>query len=82
MKLHWDRGASNCQTNYRAYSEFGRRVQENGSLRTDHGTASRMFLVTPEGHKKSRAGLIGKHPGLTDFDKEADMNQTSEYGFL
>ncbi|MFT6182128.1 MAG: hypothetical protein ACJA16_004666 [Akkermansiaceae bacterium] len=61
------------------YSEFGRRVQENGSLGTDHGTASQMFLVTPEGHKKSKAGLIGKHPSLTDLDKEGDMKFHTDF---
>ena len=33
-------------------SESRRRVKENCSLGTDHGTASQAFLVTPEGHKK------------------------------
>jgi uncharacterized protein (DUF1501 family) len=26
------------------FTEFGRRVEENGSLGTDHGTATPMFL--------------------------------------
>lgn len=42
------------------YSEFGRRVAENGTLGTDHGAASMMFAaggaVTP--------GLHGEHPDL------------------
>jgi uncharacterized protein (DUF1501 family) len=45
------------------YSEFGRRVKENGSLGTDHGAASQMFVVTPE-----KGGIHGKHPSLTDLD--------------
>jgi len=45
------------------YSEFGRRVKENGSLGTDHGAASQMFVVTPTG----KGGLHGKHPSLTDL---------------
>jgi uncharacterized protein (DUF1501 family) len=45
------------------YSEFGRRVKENGSLGTDHGAASQMFVVTP-----NKAGVHGKHPSLTDLD--------------
>jgi len=45
------------------YSEFGRRVTENGSLGTDHGAASQMFVVTPTG----KGGLYGKHPSLTDL---------------
>ncbi|MFT6181071.1 MAG: hypothetical protein ACJAQT_002393 [Akkermansiaceae bacterium] len=38
-----------------------------------------MFLVTPEGHKKSKAGLIGKHPSLTDLDKEGDMKFHTDF---
>jgi uncharacterized protein (DUF1501 family) len=45
------------------YSEFGRRVKENGSLGTDHGAASQMFIVTP-----SKGGRYGAHPSLTDLD--------------
>jgi uncharacterized protein (DUF1501 family) len=45
------------------YSEFGRRVKENGSLGTDHGAASQMFVVTPV-----KGGLHGAHPSLTDLD--------------
>ena len=47
------------------FSEFGRRVKENGSLGTDHGAASQMFVVTPSG----RGGLIGKQPSLTDLSQ-------------
>lgn len=61
------------------YSEFGRRVKENGSLGTDHGTASQMFVVAPEGHQKSKAGLIGRHPSLTDLDEEGDMKFHTDF---
>lgn len=44
------------------FSEFGRRVKENGSLGTDHGAASQMFVVTP-----LAGGIVGKHPSLTDL---------------
>ena len=47
------------------YSEFGRRVKENGSLGTDHGAASQMFVLTPTG----KGGLHGEHPSLTDLSK-------------
>ncbi len=47
------------------FSEFGRRVQENGSLGTDHGTASQMFVATASG----KPGLKGDHPSLTDLDQ-------------
>jgi uncharacterized protein (DUF1501 family) len=45
------------------YSEFGRRVKENGSLGTDHGAASQMFVVIP-----GKGGIVGAHPSLTDLD--------------
>jgi uncharacterized protein (DUF1501 family) len=46
------------------FSEFGRRVAENGSLGTDHGAASQMFVISP----KCQGGVIGDHPSLTDLD--------------
>ena len=46
-----------------AFSEFGRRVKENASEGTDHGAAAPTFLVG----NKTRAGLIGEHPSLTDL---------------
>ncbi|NIP93482.1 MAG: DUF1501 domain-containing protein, partial [Akkermansiaceae bacterium] len=59
------------------YSEFGRRVKENGSLGTDHGTASQMFIVPPEG--RGKAGLIGEHPSLTDLDQEGDLKFHTDF---
>jgi uncharacterized protein (DUF1501 family) len=47
-----------------AFSEFGRRVDTNGSNGTDHGAAGPMFLFGPA----VRAGLVGPHPSLTDLD--------------
>lgn len=46
------------------FSEFGRRVAENASDGTDHGTAGPVFLAG----NKVKAGLIGEHPSLTDLD--------------
>jgi uncharacterized protein (DUF1501 family) len=45
------------------FSEFGRRVKENGSLGTDHGAASQMLVVGDA----VQAGPIGEHPSLTDL---------------
>lgn len=42
------------------FSEFGRRVQENGSHGTDHGAGSCLFLAGPG----VKPGPHGKHPGL------------------
>ena len=47
-----------------AFSEFGRRVQENGSAGTDHGTAGPVFLAGPG----VKAGLVGKTPSLIDLE--------------
>lgn len=46
------------------FSEFGRRVQENANGGTDHGAAAPMFVVGGA----VKAGLLGKHPSLTDLD--------------
>jgi uncharacterized protein (DUF1501 family) len=46
------------------FSEFGRRARENGSRGTDHGSAAPMLLVGG----KVRAGLVGKHPSLTQLE--------------
>ena len=46
------------------FSEFGRRVQENGSSGTDHGTAGPVFLAGPG----VKGGLVGKTPGMTDLE--------------
>jgi len=47
-----------------SFSEFGRRVGQNGSGGTDHGTAAPMFLMGP----MVKAGVHGKHPSLADLD--------------
>jgi len=46
------------------FSEFGRRVDENGSRGTDHGAASCLFVVGPS----VKGGVVGKHPSLADLD--------------
>ncbi len=46
------------------FSEFGRRVSQNASGGTDHGTAAPMFLCGP----MVRPGLLSRHPSLTDLD--------------
>jgi uncharacterized protein (DUF1501 family) len=46
------------------FSEFGRRVQENGSRGTDHGAASCLFVAGPA----VKGGPVGKHPSLSDLD--------------
>jgi uncharacterized protein (DUF1501 family) len=48
-----------------SFSEFGRRVGQNGSAGTDHGTAAPMMLFGP----MVRAGVLGEQPSLTDLDQ-------------
>ena len=54
------------------FSEFGRTVTENGRKGTGHGNAAPVFLMG----SKIRAGLIGKHPSLTDLDNDAPKHHT------
>jgi uncharacterized protein (DUF1501 family) len=46
------------------FSEFGRRVAENGSAGTDHGAAGPVFLAGP----RFRSNLVGDTPSLQDLD--------------
>lgn len=56
------------------FTEFGRRVEENGSLGTDHGTATPMFIIGS--HVKG--GLHGQHPSLTVLD-DGNMKMTTDF---
>ena len=56
------------------FSEFGRRVAQNGSNGTDHGTAAPMFLIGDN----VQAGLLGKHPSLTKLD-EGDLVYNTDF---
>ncbi len=48
------------------FSEFGRRVTENGSRGTDHGAASCVLVAGPS----LKGGVVGKHPSLADLDSD------------
>jgi uncharacterized protein (DUF1501 family) len=56
------------------FSEFGRRVRENGSQGTDHGAASVLF-VAGGGVK---GGVYGDYPSLTDLD-DGDLKMTTDF---
>lgn len=47
------------------FSEFGRRVEQNASNGTDHGTANNIILF---GGKLKKAGIFNDAPNLTDLD--------------
>ena len=57
------------------FSEFGRRVKENGSQGTDHGTAEPMFVV---GGRVS-GGLYGSYPDLSNLDSNGDLIHTVDF---
>ena len=56
------------------YSEFGRRVTENGAEGTDHGTASVQFAMGG----KVNAGLYGDYPSLDKLEN-GDLIHTMDY---
>lgn len=57
-----------------AFSEFGRRVAENNSEGTDHGTAGPVFLAGSQ----VRSGLIGSMPKLTDL-VDGDLQMSTDF---
>jgi uncharacterized protein (DUF1501 family) len=56
------------------FSEFGRRVRENGSAGTDHGAASCLFVVGGG----VRGGTFGTYPSLTDLD-DGDLKFNTDF---
>jgi uncharacterized protein (DUF1501 family) len=56
------------------FSEFGRRVAENGSGGTDHGTAEPMFLLGGG----LTGGLYGRYPDLADLER-GDLKHTTDF---
>ncbi len=57
------------------WSEFGRRVEENGSLGTDHGTAAPMFVL---GNPVNR-GIFGEPPSLSSLDNAGNLKYTTDF---
>ena len=57
-----------------AFSEFGRRPEENGSIGTDHGTAGPLFLAGPS----VKAGLHGRTPPLGDLE-DGDLKWSTDF---
>ncbi len=58
-----------------AFSEFGRRVPENTSLGTDHGTAGPMFVIG----KPVRGGHYGVVPSLTELTEGDNLRHTTDF---
>jgi uncharacterized protein (DUF1501 family) len=57
------------------FSEFGRRLEENASKGTDHGTASQVFIV---GRDLKTPGILNEAPDLADLD-EGDLKYTMDF---
>ena len=57
------------------FSEFGRRVNQNGTLGTDHGTAAPMLVIG----KTVKGGLVGPNPNLKNLDTNGDIKFVYDY---
>ena len=56
------------------FTEFGRRVPENASKGTDHGTATPVFVLGDS----VRGGLYGSPPSLTELD-DGNLHYTTDF---
>jgi len=56
------------------FSEFGRRVAQNASGGTDHGTAAPMFLFG----SSVKSPVVGRHSSLTNLD-QGDLRFTTDF---
>lgn len=59
------------------YSEFGRRVKQNASQGTDHGTAAPHFFIGG----RVKGGFYGEYPSLSDLN-EGDLKYKVDYRSL
>jgi len=57
-----------------AFSEFGRRLKQNGSAGTDHGVAGPSFVFGPS----IKPGLHGSYPSLANLD-QGDLVHTVDF---
>ena len=58
------------------FTEFGRRVEENGSLGTDHGTADTDVPLRQT--RSLKGGFYGRPPSLTDLD-DGNLKMTTDF---
>lgn len=52
------------------FSEFGRRVNQNASIGTDHGTANNVFII---GENLKKQGVCNNMASLSDLDDNGDL---------
>ena len=57
------------------FSEFGRRVTQNGTMGTDHGSAAPVFVVG----SSVRGGMLGRNPVLSDLDGNGDIKYQYDF---
>ncbi len=57
------------------WSEFGRRVEENASAGTDHGTAAPLFVLG----NSVQGGIYGEPPDLTRLDPYGNLQFTTDF---
>jgi uncharacterized protein (DUF1501 family) len=57
------------------FSEFGRRVSQNASGGTDHGTANNMFFI---GGGLKEKGVLNPMPNLSDLN-EGDLKHQVDF---
>ncbi len=57
------------------FSEFGRRVAQNGSAGTDHGTAAPLFAFGPG----VSGGFYGTGPNLADLDGSGNLRHSTDF---
>ena len=62
------------QVSVMMFTEFGRRVEENASLGTDHGTATPMFVFGAG----VKGGMYSRHPSLVDLD-DGNLRMTTDF---
>ena len=72
--FYTDMGAGMARISVLVYTEFGRRIAENGSLGTDHGTGSLAYLM---GGGVNGGQVISDWPGLDIGDNE-DLQITTD----
>ena len=60
---------------FMTWSEFGRRVQDNASRGTDHGTAAPHLVVGDA----VKPGIYGGPPGLTNLDSNGNLKIENDF---
>ena len=73
VKLLKERGADDVVVY--VHSEFGRRVPENTSLGTDHGTAQVNFVIG----NGVKGGMYGTPPSLSNLVLDGNLENTTDF---